>query len=70
MLTKSYVFDIIKMCLERWLSWLKAHDWKSCVPHIFGTEGSNPSLSARFVLSAYIFRNTLSDDHALSVFYC
>ena len=32
--------------MERWLSWSKAHDWKSCVPHK-GTEGSNPSLSAR-----------------------
>ena len=31
--------------MERWLSWSKAHDWKSCVPHK-GTEGSNPSLSA------------------------
>jgi hypothetical protein len=32
--------------LERWLSWSKAHDWKSCVPYK-GTEGSNPSLSAK-----------------------
>ena len=32
--------------MERWLSWSKAHDWKSCVPYK-GTEGSNPSLSAR-----------------------
>ena len=31
--------------MERWLSWSKAHDWKSCVPYK-GTEGSNPSLSA------------------------
>ena len=31
--------------VERWLSWSKAHDWKSCVP-FKGTEGSNPSLSA------------------------
>ncbi len=31
---------------ERWLSWSKAHDWKSCVP-LKGTEGSNPSLSAK-----------------------
>ena len=31
--------------LERWLSWSKAHDWKSCnVSKAF--EGSNPSLSA------------------------
>ena len=32
--------------MERWLSWSKAHDWKSCVPYK-GTEGSNPSLSAK-----------------------
>ena len=31
--------------MERWLSWSKAHDWKSCVGHK-PTEGSNPSLSA------------------------
>ena len=31
--------------LERWLSWSKAHDWKSCVGYK-PTEGSNPSLSA------------------------
>ena len=32
--------------MERWLSWSKAHDWKSCN----GDEpfaGSNPALSAR-----------------------
>ena len=39
--------------MERWLSWSKAHDWKSCVPYK-GTEGSNPSLSAnRLSLDAY-----------------
>ena len=32
--------------MERWLSWSKAHDWKSCRP-LKGLEGSNPSLSAR-----------------------
>ena len=31
--------------MERWLSWSKAHDWKSCEP-LKGSEGSNPSLSA------------------------
>lgn len=31
--------------MERWLSWSKAHDWKSCVP-LKGTKGSNPFLSA------------------------
>ena len=31
---------------ERWLSWSKAHDWKSCVP-LKGTGGSNPPLSAK-----------------------
>ncbi len=44
---------ILKLCesfltfthLERWPSWSKAHDWKSCIPHK-GIEGSNPSLSA------------------------
>ena len=35
-----------KKNMERWLSWSKAHDWKSCVPYK-GTEGSNPSLSAK-----------------------
>ena len=34
--------------MERWLSWSKAHDWKSCVPYK-GTEGSNPSLSAECI---------------------
>ena len=28
---------------------VKAHDWKSCVPYK-GTEGSNPSLSAKKVI--------------------
>ena len=45
---------ILKLCesfltfthLERWPSWSKAHDWKSCIPHK-GIEGSNPSLSAK-----------------------
>ena len=32
--------------MERWLSWSKAHDWKSCnVSKAFW--GSNPHLSAR-----------------------
>ncbi len=31
---------------ESWLSWSKAHDWKSCIPYK-GIEGSNPSLSAK-----------------------
>ena len=38
-----------KTIMERWLSWSKAHDWKSCVPYK-GTEGSNPSLSAKKVI--------------------
>ena len=33
--------------MERCPSWPKGHDWKSCVPTKIGTEGSNPSLSAR-----------------------
>ena len=32
--------------MERWLSWSKAHDWKSCVD-LNSTGGSNPPLSAR-----------------------
>ena len=36
--------------MERWLSWSKAHDWKSCVGHK-PTEGSNPSLSAKKAVS-------------------
>ena len=28
---------------------LKEHDWKSCVRATTGTEGSNPSLSARYM---------------------
>ena len=32
--------------MERWLSWSKAHDWKSCVD-LNSTGGSNPTLSAR-----------------------
>ena len=31
--------------MERWLSWSKAHDWKSC-NGLNPFEGSNPSLSA------------------------
>ena len=31
--------------MERWLSWSKAHDWKSCRP-LKGLGGSNPPLSA------------------------
>ncbi len=31
--------------MERWLSWSKAHDWKSCIPYK-GIKGSNPFLSA------------------------
>ena len=32
--------------MERWLSWSKAHDWKSCIPYK-GIKGSNPFLSAK-----------------------
>ena len=32
--------------MERWLSWSKAHDWKSCLP-LKGNVGSNPTLSAK-----------------------
>ena len=39
--------------MERWLSWSKAHDWKSCVPYK-GTEGSNPSLSAKKESSLFV----------------
>jgi AAA15 family ATPase/GTPase len=28
---RSQVNKIILIFMERWLSWLKAHDWKSCV---------------------------------------
>ncbi len=38
-----YVPMLIKE-LERWLSWSKAHDWKSCV-RVKPTVGSNPTLS-------------------------
>ena len=31
--------------MERWLSWSKAHDWKSCRAHK-ALKGSNPFLSA------------------------
>ena len=40
------IYEHQAQCLERWLSWSKAHDWKSCVGYK-PTEGSNPSLSAR-----------------------
>ena len=39
---------------ERWPSWSKAHDWKSCIPHK-GIEGSNPSLSAKCPLIGGFF---------------
>ena len=32
--------------MERWLSWSKAHDWKSC-NGLYPFEGSNPSLSEK-----------------------
>ncbi len=35
-----------KKAVERWLSWSKAHDWKSCLP-LKGNVGSNPTLSAK-----------------------
>ena len=35
-----------KQAVERWLSWSKAHDWKSCLP-LKGNVGSNPTLSAK-----------------------
>ena len=35
-----------KRAVERWLSWSKAHDWKSCLP-LKGNVGSNPTLSAK-----------------------
>ena len=45
----SSVCDIIyksaRAAMERWLSWSKAHDWKSCLG-LYPNEGSNPSLSA------------------------
>ena len=34
-------------CTERWLSWLKAHDWKSCLPYK-GNVSSNLILSAKW----------------------
>jgi hypothetical protein len=42
-----------KTVMERWLSWSKAHDWKSCGPYK-GSEGSNPSLSAKSSRCGYI----------------
>ena len=32
--------------MERWLSWSKAHDWKSC-EGLYPSESSNLSLSAK-----------------------
>ena len=54
MLTKSFLRDIMNKLtdvrteygMERWLSWSKAHDWKSCKDLNY-FEGSNPSLSAK-----------------------
>ena len=50
----------VTLSMERCLSWSKAHDWKSCVPYK-GTEGSNPSLSAKktesvWILSFFVFK--------------
>ena len=55
----SQVYTVM-LSMERWLSWSKAHDWKSCVPYK-GTEGSNPSLSAKKteskrILSFFVFK--------------
>ena len=38
--------DQVKKYMERWLSWLKARDWKSRNRIQMRFEGSNPSLSA------------------------
>ena len=44
--------------MERWLSWSKAHDWKSCIP-LKGIKGSNPFLSAMKAPEANAFRGFL-----------
>ena len=41
-----------KKNMERWLSWSKAHDWKSCrAPKAL--KGSNPFLSAMLKATSY-----------------
>ena len=41
--------------MERWLSWSKAHDWKSCIPYK-GIKGSNPFLSAKNLRTDSVLR--------------
>ena len=41
-----YNYKVAKIYMERWLSWSKAHDWKSC-NGLNPFRGSNPLLSAR-----------------------
>ncbi len=36
--------------VQEWLNW---HAWKACVP-LKGTEGSNPSLSAKFLINTVL----------------
>ena len=59
--------------MERWLSWSKAHDWKSCnVSKAFW--GSNPHLSAKMpgtegsgFLFYFIVKEVLQD---VKVYHC
>ena len=46
----------------------KAHDWKSCVPRK-GTEGSNPSLCAIFVVRKS-YNTQKAQDIAYLVLFC
>ena len=41
-----YNYKVAKIYMERWLSWSKAHDWKSC-NGLNPFRGSNPLLSAK-----------------------
>ena len=58
------------ICMERWLSWSKAHDWKSC-SGLNPDRGSNPLLSAKrkpqyFVYGDYRIQNVV----VFSFFIC
>ncbi len=62
---------------ERWLSWSKAHDWKSC-SGLYPDEGSNPSLSAtyismikplRIILEGFLYVNLNQKDKGVEVYF-
>ena len=46
--------------------WSKAHAWKACIP-LKGIEGSNPSLSARFLMDFLKIRTNYLLSYGLDI---